>query len=318
MVSLYQEFEFVYPDGELFYDRAGALSRRLKELFPGLQAKPAEYDQRQFTLAFPSLNLLFGVAVSRATSVAVDDKEFAARAATFFKEVCDQFELNELNRFTYKQIVGRPCSTPEEAQELMWPLVPEEQKTKLANVAPLPAWKALQAEMIQGAFLILTRTEVMNLIPAPDLDVGGRLWKKMANIIFPQVQFAGASPEEAIEFLRIKSRDYDPDNPGGVELFYDTSLPSTAQINLDLKDCPMTETLKYIVDLAGLRFKLAPDRVLIVDGSDNGTLPHITFHSHTTGQAPIPVADLDVTKFIRYVRDQHSTELLKQLAPHLS
>jgi hypothetical protein len=41
MISLYQLFEFFYPDGFLFYDRSGALSRRLQELLPGLVIKSA-------------------------------------------------------------------------------------------------------------------------------------------------------------------------------------------------------------------------------------------------------------------------------------
>jgi general secretion pathway protein D len=97
--------------------------------------------------------------------------------------------------------------------------------------------------------------------------------EKMQQIIFPQVQFAGASVEEAVEFLRIKSRDYDtierdPTKRGVNLIIKPGAAPSTAQITLDLKDVPMSEALKYITDLGGMRFKVEPYAVVVVPLSD--------------------------------------------------
>lgn len=39
MVSLLQQFEFLYPDGDLFYDKSGALGRRLQQLFAGVDTE---------------------------------------------------------------------------------------------------------------------------------------------------------------------------------------------------------------------------------------------------------------------------------------
>lgn len=100
--------------------------------------------------------------------------------------------------------------------------------------------------------------------------------QKMNTIIFPQVQFAGASVEEAVEFLRIKSRDYDvverdPAKKGINLIIKPGAAPSAAQITLDLKDVPMAEALKYITELGGMKYKIEPYAVVVVPISDVGT-----------------------------------------------
>jgi hypothetical protein len=97
--------------------------------------------------------------------------------------------------------------------------------------------------------------------------------EKMQKIIFPHLRFQGASVEEAIEYLRIKSRDYDteegdPAKKGISMIIKPGAAPSTAQITLDLKDVPMSEALKYITDLGGMRYKVEPYAVVVVPLSD--------------------------------------------------
>ncbi len=108
------------------------------------------------------------------------------------------------------------------------------------------------------------------------LNLAQSLSAKMDRIIFPQVQFSGASVEEAIEFLRLKSRDLDvgESDPAarGVNLILRTGdTPSTAQISLDLKDVPMKEALRYVTELAGMKFKVEANGVLIVPISETNT-----------------------------------------------
>jgi general secretion pathway protein D len=97
--------------------------------------------------------------------------------------------------------------------------------------------------------------------------------EKMQRIIFPVVQFQGASIDEAIEFMRIKSRDYDtfeadPTKRGVNLILKAGTTPSTAQISLDLKDVPMVEALRYITELAGMKYKIEPYAVVVVPLSD--------------------------------------------------
>ena len=99
------------------------------------------------------------------------------------------------------------------------------------------------------------------------------LTRKMQELIFPQVQFSGASIEEAVEFLRVKSRDIDvaetdPAKKGVNIILKAGDAPITASISLDLKDVPMVEALRYVTELAGMKYKVEPFAVLIVPVSD--------------------------------------------------
>jgi general secretion pathway protein D len=99
------------------------------------------------------------------------------------------------------------------------------------------------------------------------------LSQKMQKIVFPQVTFSGASIDEAVEFLRVKSRDLDieendPARKGVNIILKAGDSPSTASISLDLKDVPMVEALRYVTELAGMKFKVEPFAVLIVPVSE--------------------------------------------------
>ncbi|HSI65655.1 MAG TPA: hypothetical protein VLE43_21190, partial [Candidatus Saccharimonadia bacterium] len=99
---------------------------------------------------------------------------------------------------------------------------------------------------------------------------------KMSKLIFPSVQFQNTSLEEAIEFLRIKSRDYDsterdPSQKGVNLIIKPGAESSTAKITLDLKDVPMSEALRYITELGGMKYKVEPYAVVVVPISDVAT-----------------------------------------------
>ncbi len=98
---------------------------------------------------------------------------------------------------------------------------------------------------------------------------GAEITAKMNRIIFPQVQFSGASLEEAIEFLRVKSRDLDTQemDPArkGVNIILNTGdTPVTSSISIDLTNVPMSEALRYITDLAGMKYKVDAYAVQVV------------------------------------------------------
>jgi general secretion pathway protein D len=102
------------------------------------------------------------------------------------------------------------------------------------------------------------------------------LSQKMQKIVFPQVQFSGASIEEAVEFLRVKSRDLDvfetdPARKGVNIILKPGESAPTASISLDLKDVPMQEALRYVTELAGMKYKVEPFAVLIVPVTETTT-----------------------------------------------
>jgi len=131
--------------------------------------------------------------------------------------------------------------------------------------------------------------------------------EKMQKIIFPVVQFQGASIDEAIEFIRIKSRDYDtfetdPTKRGVNLILKAGTTASTAQISLDVKDVPMVEALRYITELAGMKYKIEPYAVVVVPLSDVSTEQYTrTFKVPPSflslGQNNPPTADLPADPF---------------------
>lgn len=105
---------------------------------------------------------------------------------------------------------------------------------------------------------------------------GAYLTEKMNKIIFPTVQFQGATIEEAVEYLRVKSRDLDTftDASGvkGVNIILRTGdAPSNASISLDLKDVPMAEALRYVTELAQMKYKVEAHAVLVVPLSEDAS-----------------------------------------------
>lgn len=134
-----------------------------------------------------------------------------------------------------------------------------------------------------------------------DPDVA-RLVQKMNSIILPSVNFQNASVEEAVAFLQRKSRELDrsPSSAGGrgVRLVISpTEFKLNASISLDLRDVPLSEALRYVTELAQMKYKVGPDAVVIVPLSENA----IVERSQTVGELRNPTA----------VRKANTVELLK-------
>jgi hypothetical protein len=113
MVPLFQLFEFSYPDGLLFYDRSGTLSRRLQETLPGLAFEGASLDQRDFVLPPEDLELFFGIALSHIQTLAPGQQEFPSTAASFLHIVTEVLEVSQLKEFHFRYVLGKPCDSDE-------------------------------------------------------------------------------------------------------------------------------------------------------------------------------------------------------------
>ena len=101
-----------------------------------------------------------------------------------------------------------------------------------------------------------------------------RMVQKMNSIILPSVSFQNASVEEAVEFLQRNSRELDrsPSSTGGrgVRLVIaPTEFKFKASISLDLRDVPLSEALRYVTELAQMKYKVGRDAVVIVPLSEN-------------------------------------------------
>ena len=99
---------------------------------------------------------------------------------------------------------------------------------------------------------------------------------KLRTIKLPTLQLKDATIGEAVEFLRTKSRDLDASESDasrkGVNLILKSDdPPSTARITLDLKNVPMEEALRYVTELAGMKYKVEPQGIVIVPVTESTT-----------------------------------------------
>jgi hypothetical protein len=114
--------------------------------------------------------------------------------------------------------------------------------------------------------------------------------RKLERIIFPKIDFRDATVREAIEFLSAKSKSFDPDGQGvnivlrlGDEGGAGAPAPiapppapgisgldnaawggSGTRITLTLNNVPLIEVIKYVTNLANLKYKIEPFAVYIV------------------------------------------------------
>ena len=194
VAPLFHLFEFSYSDGLLFFDRSGALSRRLQEILPGLVFKNATVEQRDFVLPAEDLELFFGIAVSHIQTLAPGQEEFPSMSARFLQTVSEVLEISQLTEFHFRYVLGKPCDSDEEAQQLMWPLVDKETKAKLSSVAEPTRWRALQGEFLLGNLACQSRIAIIELVPHRKLSAANAgLGKPVPHITF-HADFRGLAP----------------------------------------------------------------------------------------------------------------------------
>ena len=100
--------------------------------------------------------------------------------------------------------------------------------------------------------------------------------RKLRETVIPSVLFDEATVDEAIEFLRQKSREHDPfetdEAEKGVNIVRrqaaagpDGAAPVEEQtISLRLTNVPLAEALRYVAEGSGMKYKIEPYTVVIV------------------------------------------------------
>lgn len=142
--------------------------------------------------------------------------------------------------------------------------------------------------------------------PSGSGDAASYLQNKLAKIIIPHIQFRGATVDEALDYLRIKSREFDtlttdPKLRGVNIILRPGDAPASASITLDLKEVPLGEALRYVVELASLKMSVQPFAVLVAGSfppaaspapqlsvqppSGKIVIPSIEFHDATLSEA---------------------------------
>ena len=150
----------------------------------------------------------------------------------------------------------------------------------------------------------------LGVIVEPSRDPGNiaKITRKLERIIIPKLEFKEATIREAVDYLKRKSIELDPDDPktgvnivlkleGGASVAVPDAAgappvsaipgldaapaptatapavalgnPADARITVSLSNIPMIEALKYVTGLANLKFKVEPYAVSVVPQSMN-------------------------------------------------
>lgn len=91
---------------------------------------------------------------------------------------------------------------------------------------------------------------------------------KLRTLVFPQVEFAGATLDEVAELLRVRSRDLDPQGKGVSFIINVPPESRNKPISLNLSNVPMEEVLRYVSEMCGVTYRVEEHAVLFVSVSD--------------------------------------------------
>ena len=80
--------------------------------------------------------------------------------------------------------------------------------------------------------------------------INGKAVELAKKYILPQVQFSGATIEEAVEFLRVYPRDHEGAPSPWINFILKPGGNPKTQLSLNLKDVSTWEALRYIAELS--------------------------------------------------------------------
>ncbi|MBB5036072.1 M56 family metallopeptidase [Prosthecobacter dejongeii] len=102
------------------------------------------------------------------------------------------------------------------------------------------------------------------------------LLEKLDRIVLPDIQFSGATLEEVVEFLTVKAKEYDTtetdETRKGVPFLILLRPGPQKIISLDLKKVPLVEAIRYVSELAGMKFRVEPHAVIFVPATGSTPL----------------------------------------------
>jgi general secretion pathway protein D len=111
-------------------------------------------------------------------------------------------------------------------------------------------------------------TEAQESQPALTRSTNFGLDQKL-NIIFLSLDFNEASIEEATNFLSIESKRLDPDHKGVNFIIQPEASTSAKPISLTLNNVPLGEALRYVCQLANVKYKVEDYAISIVPFNQN-------------------------------------------------
>ncbi|TCO89415.1 beta-lactamase regulating signal transducer with metallopeptidase domain [Chthoniobacter flavus] len=188
--------------------------------------------------------------------------------------------------------------------------LPEELRTFLDDPQPSAAKRQAMVEKLTAANA--TNAAQSETHPGASTNAGpsagpagtqSPMLAKATKIIIPKIEFREATLNEALEFLRKKAMEFDPDKTG-VKISVKPGVESNdMRITLSLSNVPLIEALKYVTDLAAVGLTVLPDALVIqpTNGDARGA-----------GGPPPPIPGLDAAPTPPAVSESAKPEALAE------
>jgi hypothetical protein len=93
-------------------------------------------------------------------------------------------------------------------------------------------------------------------------EPAGALRRKLDQIILPELSLSNAAAADAVRHLRDESRRLDPDKEGINVVWQVPPDTPVARVTLSLRNVPLGEALRYVAQIAGLRWRVEPYAVV--------------------------------------------------------
>ncbi|HET6409648.1 MAG TPA: M56 family metallopeptidase, partial [Chthoniobacteraceae bacterium] len=99
---------------------------------------------------------------------------------------------------------------------------------------------------------------------------------KLERMIIPRLELRESSARESLEFLERKTRDMDPDKTGVKFTIKAGDESMATRITISLRNIPMIEAIKYVTNLASLKYHVTNEEIVIESlGAPPGPLSFI-------------------------------------------
>lgn len=142
-----------------------------------------------------------------------------------------------------------------------------------------------RASMLNGASKLweqpvpLTKSDISGMfggegsVAATPGSNGGResLTKKLETLRVERTDFTEATLDEVLEYLKVRSRDLDPEKKG-IDFVNTLSRDTVLRpVSLNVRDLPMEQILRYATEMAGVTYRVEDFAVRIVALSEGGS-----------------------------------------------
>ncbi|MEM9444154.1 MAG: hypothetical protein AAGA18_02265 [Verrucomicrobiota bacterium] len=87
---------------------------------------------------------------------------------------------------------------------------------------------------------------------------------KLKNIIIPEINFKGATIQDAVSYLKQQSQFHDPEGEGIDFILKDKAAQSKNAFSISLRSIPIGEALRYVTTLAAMKYRVEEYAVFIV------------------------------------------------------